>query len=338
MDKQEKAWGKAERSIHAERIRLMESTRKEVFTLLKKARDDIVLVLAGTPSDYQAWHLSELQKEIDRILSALRQNSSRVASEAINQAWAGGIAAIDTPLSAIGIQASFPHLDVSQLMAMRVFMVDRINDISVVAAGRIRSEIGLASIGSQSINDTIARVSVILGEGSKARATTIVRTELSRAWAWASHERALQSAGIGVEMDKVWRRSGKVLSRISHDMADGQRVPVEKKFTIGGVKMRFPHDPKAPAAEVINCGCIALYRPRHMKATLPDARPFTAEEINANPIKADMAAYRFNAAALPDSRIQRLKGPAATAPTDEVAINFRGTLDEVLTHDGLKKL
>lgn len=289
---QEKAWKKAEKSIHTERVRLLESPRLELLALLKQARENIIVLLADTPTDYQKWRLPELLKEIERVLDALGDASSRAVAEATNKAWAGGLAAIDEPLAAAGFKATLPHLDTGQLMAMRVFMVDRIADISVAAASRIRQEIGLAGIGSQSIHDTMMRVTEILGEGSKTRATTIVRTELSRVWAYASHERALQSGRIGVEMDKIWRRSGKKFSRLTHDIADGQRVPVNKSFTVGTVKIRFPHDPKAPAAEVINCGCIALYRPRNIEGTLPDSRPFTAEEISANPYKADLEELR----------------------------------------------
>jgi hypothetical protein len=289
---QEKAWKKAEKSAHSERVRLLESTRSELLDLLKKSRDDIIVLLADTPTDYQQWRLPALLKEIERVLNGLGEASGRVIAEAASKAWAGGLTAIDEPLSAAGFKATLPHLDTGQLMAMRVFMVERIADISVAAASKIRQEIGLAGIGSQSINDTMTRVTEILGEGSKTRATTIVRTELSRVWAYASHERALQSGRIGVEMDKIWRRSGKKFSRLTHDIADGQRVPVNKPFIVGTVNIRFPHDPKAPAAEVINCGCIALYRPRNIEGTLPDSRPFTVEEISANPYKADLEELR----------------------------------------------
>lgn len=289
---QDKAWKDAEKASQAERKALLERTRSDLVALLKKARDDIALVLADAPTDYQQWHLTELQKEIDRVLSDLGESSGRVLSAAATEAWAGGIAAIDKPMAAAGIRVGLPHLDTGQLMAMRTFMVDRIADISKVAASKVRQELGLTMIGSQSVHDTIGRVTEILGEPSRARATTIVRTELGRTWAVAGHERAQQAADAGIEMDKVWRRSGKIHSRLTHDLADGQRVSVNEPFIVGTHKMRYPHDPKAPASETINCGCVALYRPRGIAGTLPDKRPFTQEEINANPYKADLEKLR----------------------------------------------
>lgn len=289
MDKaQERAWKKAEKEANAARLKLLEETRDEVVALLKKARDDITLTLAGAPTDYQQWHLTELQKEIDRVLSELGQAAGNALSTAAGKAWEGGAAAIDGEFSAAGIRAMLPHLDASQLMGIRAFMVDRIKDISVVAGSKIRGELGLAMIGNQTIHETINKVASHLGESSISRATTIVRDNLASAWAMASNERAQQAADAGVEMDKIWRRSGKIHSRLAHDLADGRRVPINEAFVINGHQLRYPHDPKAPASEIINCGCICLYRPRDIAGTLPDKRPFTAQELALNPNKAQL--------------------------------------------------
>lgn len=297
---QERAWKAAEKAAQAERKRLLETTRDAVVALLDKAKADITLTLAGQPSDYQQWRLSELNKEIDRVMAELGQRSGQVLSSAAGAAWEGGIAAIDAPMAAAEIKAMLPHLDAGQLMGMRAFMVDRISDVSTVAASRIKQELGLTMIGAQNVNDTIGKVAEHLGETSRARATTIVRTELSRAWATASNERALQSEEGGVAMDKIWRRSGKIHSRLAHDIADGRRVKIDEAFVINGHKLRYPHDPKAPASETINCGCICLYRPRESKATLPDKRPYTADEIALNPNKQQIATGKTVAELLSD--------------------------------------
>lgn len=286
---QERAWKKAEKEANAARLKLLEETRAEVIVLLKQARDDITLTLAGAPTDYQQWHLTELQKEIDRVLGEFGQSAGNVLSSAAGKAWEGGAAAIDGEFSAAGIKVMLPHLDAGQLMGIRAFMVERIKDVSVVAASKIRGELGLAMIGNQSVHETINKIANHLGESSISRATTIVRDNLASAWATASDERALQSAEAGIEMDKIWRRSGKIHSRLAHDLADGRRISIDKAFVINGHQLRYPHDPKAPAAEVINCGCICLYRPRATPGTLPDKRPFTEQELALNPYKAQLA-------------------------------------------------
>ena len=286
---QERAWKKAEKASQAERKRLLEDTRAEVIALLEKAKADITLTLASQPSDYQQWRLTELNKEINRVLGELGQRSGQSLSSAAGAAWDGGVAAIDSAMAAAEIKTMLPHLDTDQLMGMRAFMVERISDVAAVAASKIKQELGLTMIGAQSVHDTIGKVSEHLGETSRARATTIVRTELSRAWAVASDQRAQQSEEAGVEMEKVWRRSGKIHSRLAHDLADGRRVKINEAFTINGHQLRYPHDPKAPASETINCGCICLYRPRDSKSTLPDKRPYTADELALNPNKQQIA-------------------------------------------------
>ena len=77
------------------------------------------------------------------------------------------------------------------------------------------------------------------------------------AFSVATQERQTQAAEILPGLKKQWRRSGKVHSRTAHDLADGQIVDVDKPFMVGGVPLMYPRDPKAPAKETINCGCVS---------------------------------------------------------------------------------
>lgn len=52
---------------------------------------------------------------------------------------------------------------------------------------------------------------------------------------------------------KTWRAILDERTRDTHWVADGQTVPIDGEFTVGGVPMAFPGDPRAPAREVINC-------------------------------------------------------------------------------------
>jgi hypothetical protein len=299
---QERRWKEQERAAQAERKKLLDETHDDVISLLQRAKSEIALTLASQPSDYQQWRLSLLNLEVERLLGAFSEQGGEVISKAAGAAWAGGIAALDKPFAAAGIQMVLPVLDSTQLQAMRTFMIDRIKDVGVQAAQKIKSEIGLAMIGVQDISQTINKVGVIMGETSQSRVTTIVGDNLSRAWATASFDRAMQSTVAGVEMEKIWRRSGKIHSRLAHDLTDGVRKPINEPFVINGHKIMYPKDPKAPIEESINCGCVCLYRPVGMSGTLADKRPFTAQEIALNPNKAQTATGKTVAELLGRSR------------------------------------
>lgn len=295
---QERRWKEQERAAQAERKKLLDDTHDDIVVLLRRAQGEIALTLASAPSDYQQWRLNALNLEVDRLLGIFGDQAGDVLSNAAGEAWAGGLAAIDKPFSAAGIEMVLPVIDSTQLQAMRTFMVDRIKDVGVQAAQKIKSEIGQALIGIQDIAQTIQKVGSIMGESSVSRVTTIVGDNLSRAWATASFDRAMQSDAVGVEMEKIWRRSGKIHSRLAHDLTDGVRKPINEPFVINGHKIMYPKDPKAPIEESINCGCVCLYRPVGMSATLADKRPFSARELELNPNKAQIAAGKSVAASL----------------------------------------
>ncbi len=246
------------------RTALLRDTRAEIIRLLKLAQQQIAIILASQPSDYQRWSLPQLQKEIARVLAQLGDSSAAAMSSAAGQAWQAGLDLVDKPIRAAGaahITASLGTPDIDQLNAMRAFMTHRIRDISVQVANKINTELGLVVIGAQNQGDAIGRVQDILGDASSKRATTIVRTELGRVFSAASFARMQQAVAAGANIRKKWIKSGKVHSRPGHDAIHGQILPVDEPFNVLGKdgtvhQLMYPHDPKAPASETINCGCV----------------------------------------------------------------------------------
>lgn len=295
MTAEERAAANAVRSIRAEqakrRITLIADTRGEILRLLNLALERIQARIATQPSDAERWLLHDLQAEIRRTMGEFSDQAAAKVSTAAGQAWEAGQALIDAPLAAAGfrIDGLVPVLDTRQLIAMRAFMTDRIKDVGIQAANKINTELGLVVLGAQPPATAVARVTAILGETSRARAITIVRTELSRVYGTASQERLMQAAGVVPGLKKQWRRSGKVHSRIYHDLADGQVVDADKPFKLGnGLRLMFPHDPAAPAGETINCGCTALPWKADWEVATPGRRRYTELEMQGNPIKRDI--------------------------------------------------
>lgn len=290
----EAAWRKAYNAVLKDRAALIGATHTEVQRLLTVALGEVKLALASAPSDYQAWYLPQLLAEIEKTLVTMSNQAAGVVSGAADQAWQLGIDTLDKPIAAAGVKLSglMPHLDMAQQLAMRNFMTDRIRDVGSVARGKINSELGMTMIGARPMSDTITRVQEIMGGESRRRATTIVRTEIGRAYSVAAHERAKQAEDAGAPMDKVWRRSGKLRPRLPHALADGQRVAADQPFHINGHLMMHPHDPTAPASETVNCGCVVLYRPRGWAQTMPDHKPYTDAELALDPRMAEIEEAR----------------------------------------------
>jgi SPP1 gp7 family putative phage head morphogenesis protein len=85
---------------------------------------------------------------------------------------------------------------------------------------------------------------------------------------WTEGHRALQKARLdsfdfleskGIEGKKRWLATLDERTRPAHQAADGQEVPSDGKFTVGGVKMEYPGDPAGGAENTIRCRCSMTY-------------------------------------------------------------------------------
>lgn len=93
---------------------------------------------------------------------------------------------------------------------------------------------------------------------AEARADAIARTETIGAYNGGdiSAMRALGEAG---PVEKVWMATRDARTRRDHARADDQTVGVDEPFVVGGVRMDRPHDPSAPAEQVVNCRCVMAF-------------------------------------------------------------------------------
>lgn len=300
MTEEQKAFLAAIKERLAERTRLLLATDQGVVALLQAAKASILEQLTSQPSDFNQWRLPQLLAQLQVVLDAATGNAATRLDAGLRSAWQQGEDFVDKPLAAggINIEAQLGVLDAGILVQLRSFAALRLKDVGAEAATAIGRQLGLATIGGQTPFQAIQKIQALLGNESARRATTIVRTEMGRAFALASHQRMEQAAAKVPGLQKQWRRSGKIHSRWNHDAIDGQVVDVNKPFTLpshnGPIQIMFPHDPAAPAEEVINCGCIALPHKASWKVATPGARPFTDLELRLDPRKAqlDQAAKR----------------------------------------------
>lgn len=279
----QKAFTAARNRIVRAQVGLMRGTRDDISRLLTETLEAIKTVLAGQPTDFERWSLTQLSAEIRQQLAVFGQQAGGAISTAAGKAWQLGEDLVDKPLDTAGVRISalLPRLDTGQLTGMRTFMVDRIRDVATEAANKITTELGLVVIGAKSPSEAIGAVTQILGESSRTRATGIIRTELGRAFSYATQKRMEDAAGRVPGLKKQWRRSGKLHPRLHHDLADGQVREIDQPFVLkpfgrAPVELMYPRDPKAPVGEVVNCGCVSLPFKDDWKVTHPGRAPGSA--------------------------------------------------------------
>ena len=104
---------------------------------------------------------------------------------------------------------------------------------------------------------------------SKYQSERLVRTEATNAANYAT----LTSASdlfAGSEMMKQWIAGRDARVRPAHQAAQGQIVPFNKKFLVGGESLNHAGDPAGSAGNVINCRCSVAPFPKPNAQTIGD--------------------------------------------------------------------
>lgn len=117
----------------------------------------------------------------------------------------------------------------------------------------------------ESIQQLAARVNDLLGNEVWAkRGTVVARTEVISANNAGSQAAARDNAALFGTTEgsviKEWLATSDTRTRETHQNANHDKVMgLHTPFSVGGASMQIPGDPAAPAREVVNCRCTALY-------------------------------------------------------------------------------
>ena len=154
---------------------------------------------------------------------------------------------------------------------------------------------------------------------SRVQAARIARTETHNAASFASHTYNKKTADeLDIKMMKKWVAVADERTRTAHVEANGQTVPMDEDFTIGGAKMEYAGDPKGGAKNVVNCRCVIVYVDEEdlenltgdvvkPKVNPANPKPPSAREvIDVSPENQIRVLGRFVAANTPREEIERL--------------------------------
>lgn len=106
-----------------------------------------------------------------------------------------------------------------------------------------------------SVDKTARAIRAKVDDVTPGRAAMLARTDLNALSNGASVDAA---RAVGVET-KTWLATEDERTRETHADADGQTVPIDQPFTVGGEQADFPGDPDLSDEESINCRCTVIY-------------------------------------------------------------------------------
>ena len=121
---------------------------------------------------------------------------------------------------------------------------------------KLESELTTAILKGESIPNMAKRLKSV-AEGYLGDTIRIARTETTRVENSAKQSIGDEGKRLGFTMWKRWVATADERTRPDHAAADGQEVPNDEPFTVGGEQMMYPGDVSmgCSAWNIINCRC-----------------------------------------------------------------------------------
>lgn len=255
---------------------LEETTTRRMLELLVELRARITAELS-VAENWNAYRLRQLQANIEAMIGRFEADLGVQLRQSFVGAYMhGGQAAVD-PFRAAGIVSMFFQPATAQLNVVLDFSARLVRDIGNDMRHRIDQQIRLAVLGQKAPLDAMRAVTDELGiearagvwarrkpptEGIAARAETIVRTEMARAYNLSTYSQQQEQAARIPGLTKSWMATADSRTRQSHLAAHRRYadhpIPIGEPFIVGGAELMFPGDPNGPAEETIHCRCKSM--------------------------------------------------------------------------------
>ena len=248
------------RRILKEKDRAIKTGTRAMLDVLKELQKQTLDEIGrASITEWDAYHLKQMLNSIEHQIDNFSAKAKAEADGLLEESWGMGRNLVDIPLADAGIYTGF-RLSTSALDTLKDFTFHKIEGLSEAAWDKIRGELTLGVMGGKTPQEVAKAIGKNLTDPSiftsiAHRAEVITQTEMGRVFSTATELRMEQAADHVDGLEKMWRHVGHPkVPRLTHLAADGQHVPVNESFSIGGVEMMYPRDPGAPIEETINCG------------------------------------------------------------------------------------
>lgn len=260
-------------------VRAMLATLRDVR---RRTVEELLRIPADAKDGWRAAQLTQLRAAIDDAAADFQKRYGAALTGAVDQAWSAGGVYTEQALAAGGVRLSLEQtLSRAQLEVTATLRADLVRRVGADMREQLARAVTLGIAGEKSPTSIMAQVGAILkteparnapGLGPIAtQAERIVRTEMGRAFNTADRIRHDEIAADVPGMMHYWMiaKDRAVQRHRPAHLAAGARyapggstgpIPYGQAFTVGGEKMRYPHDPRGSAANTVNCRCVdSLY-------------------------------------------------------------------------------
>jgi len=277
-------------AVSAEVLRLLKLKDQKILdgqaavaALLAEAKRQILDELLSVAGDsYSAAALRQNLASIEKALQTFESAAGRELTGQLAGAWDLGEDLPSAAARAAGqLGMSARMVPQALLRTLQDFSAHKISGLAADAFTKIRGELTLGILGQKTPHQVYSAIVGALESPGifpsiEARARVIALTEMGRAYSAASQLGMEEAAGSVPGLQKQWWHAGHPRRpRQNHLLLHGQVQPVNKPFLIGSVALMYPRDPKAPAREVIACGCVHV--PYHPDWGVDDRLPIYNE-------------------------------------------------------------
>lgn len=255
---------------------VLKELKKTYEKALKDINDKITKLLARPDADmqhviYQLNYQKALKKEIQSILDVMAAEQFTTISDYLVKCYEEGFVSTIYSLQQQGIPLCFPMDQEAVVDAVLTnskisnglynHLGENIAGLKKTIAAEVSRGISTGVPFSQMAQQISQRMMGTYNNpgGSFAYAMRIARTEGHRIQLQSTMDACIQAKARGADIVKQWDATLDARTRPSHAKIDGEIREIGEKFSNG---LMFPGDPSGKAAEVVNCRCGLLERPR----------------------------------------------------------------------------
>jgi hypothetical protein len=213
---------------------------------------------------YQKQYQDALKKQVGSILDNMQVEEFKNVSDYLRTCYEDGFVGTMYDLQGQGIPLCFPMDQEAMVRAVQLDskisqgLYERLGEDVSVLKKKITAQVSRGISTGMSFAQVAQQLSAYTNIGFN-NAVRIARTEGHRVQVQSAMDACYKAKDRGADIVKKWDATLDAKTRASHVMVDGEIKELDEKFSNG---LMFPGDPSGRAAEVINCRCALLQKPR----------------------------------------------------------------------------